>query len=144
MPGVLRINRRDEERLASGEIRSRNYDCRRETMEQRQRRPASLSKAMLHLQALSRRELVQNLRCLRGFLLGKKVPPLHGLPLYIVSPPPPDSQRAAILFVESIEWPADGPQMKHRARDASRFCPIRVVMLDIQGCRRAVLLADRM
>jgi hypothetical protein len=68
---------------------------------------------------------------------------LHGLPLDIVSPLTPDSQRATILFVEGIEWSAGSPQMQHRARDKSRFFPILLVMLDIQACGRAVLLADR-
>ena len=69
---------------------------------------------------------------------------LHGLPLNIVSPLPPDSQRATIPFVERIEWSADCPQMQHRASDTPKFFPIRLVMHDIQGCRCAVLLADRM
>src|ERR1700733_15675163 len=62
----------------------------------------------------------------------------------IVGPLPPDSQCATILFVEGIQWSANSPQMQHRARDTPRLFLIRLVMLDIQGCGRAVLLADCM
>src|SRR5882724_8267071 len=68
---------------------------------------------------------------------------LHGLPLNIVSPLPPDSQRATILFVEGIEWSAGSPQMQHRAGDTPGCFPILLVMLYIQGRCRAILLADR-
>jgi hypothetical protein len=61
---------------------------------------------------------------------------LHGLPLHIVSPFPPDSQ----LFVECVEWSAGSRQMQHRARDASNLFLICFVMLDIEPCGRTVLL----
>jgi hypothetical protein len=40
---------------------------------------------------------------------------LHGLPLHIVNPLPPDSQGVPIPFVEGIEWSADSPQMQQRS-----------------------------
>ena len=80
---------------------------------------------------LNRQEPFKKLRCLRGVLLGKKVTSLNALPLYIVRPLPPDSQRATIPSVESVEWSADGPQMQHRTRYTPRLFLIHFIMLDI-------------
>ena len=72
------------------------------------------------------------------------MPSLHGLPLHIVCPLPPNSQRATVLNIEGVEWPAGGPQMQHRARDTPRLLLIYFVVLDIQACGRAILLTDCM
>src|ERR1700761_586402 len=109
------------------------------------RRMESARRDLMRCPALAsnRQELPENPSCLRGVLFGKKMTSLHGLPLYIVSPFPPDSQRTAILFVEGIEWSGGSPQMQHRTGDTPGCFPIFLVMFNIQGRSRAIFLADR-
>ena len=65
----------------------------------------------------------------------------NGLSLYIVGPLPPDSQRATLRSVESVQRSACRPQMQHRARDTLGCFVIRLVMLDIETRGRALFLA---
>src|ERR1700722_1659351 len=105
--------------------------------------PAPPTGRRKRLRASRRQEFGENFSRLRGVFFGEEVASLHCLSLDIISPLPPDSQRATVLFVEGVKRSADGPKMQHRTRDAPRLFAILVVVLDIQACRRTVLLADR-
>src|SRR5262249_4496096 len=74
----------------------------------------------------------------------EEVAPLHHLSLHVRSPLPPNAQWATLGCVEGVERATLGPQMQHRAFDASGSFLVCAIVLDIDGCCGSIFLTDAM
>ena len=88
------------------------------------------------------RELLYQRRGVAGVLFGEEVAAFHRLPLRTRSPLPPNPKRPAVLRVESVERPALGPEVQHRAFDPFRSFLVGTIVFDVNGCRGPIFLAD--
>jgi len=75
-------------------------------------------------------------------LFGTEVTGLKGAAADIIRPQPPQGEGSTPPDVSRVQWPVTTPENEHWALDPTSGSAVLRIMLVVEGCCRAILLAD--